>query len=280
MLILENIFRTLPDFKGKRRLGRWLFRNKINTASNIEVVVPSGILYQLPNLKEALAYDIFINGIYEQGTHEFLLQSLPVSGLFLDLGANIGSISIPLLKKRPDLQCIAVEAAPWIFDILENNVQRNSLTGQMRLFNRALWDTADVELPFYSPEDKFGTGSLSPVFTRKSVPVRSITIDDLIEICGVKRVDVIKIDIEGYEYFAFLGARKLLERSDAPDILFEMVDWAQQLAGVNAAAEQEVLRGFGYNIFCWDATLKKWVQSPNQTTGFHMLLASKKSIIK
>lgn len=275
---LENIFRYLPDFRGKRRLGRLLFHRKIKTSRDVNVKVPSGIQYLLPNLQEALAYDIFINGIYEPATHQFFLNRLPPSGLLLDLGANIGSVSIPLLKARRDLTCIAVEAAPWIYRYLQHNVSVNGLEAQVQLHNRALWVESDQQLPFYSSADKFGTGSLSPVFTKESVMVPTITVDDLIRDQGIGRVDMIKIDIEGYEYFAFQGARKLLERADAPEILFEFVDWAQELAGVSPGADQELLRSYGYQIYRYSPEKRKWLYTDNLTTGFHMLLASKKNL--
>jgi hypothetical protein len=34
---LEKLFRSLPDFKGKRRLGRYVFRQKIASGSDVQV---------------------------------------------------------------------------------------------------------------------------------------------------------------------------------------------------------------------------------------------------
>ena len=48
-----------------------------------------------------------------------------------------------------------------------------------------------------------------------------VTIDDTVESLGLDRVDVIKIDIEGYEEHAVLGAARTLER-DRPTVFIEL----------------------------------------------------------
>jgi hypothetical protein len=73
----------------------------------------------LPNLYETISFDIFINGIYESETHKLLESRIPLNGIFLDIGANIGSIILQLCKGRSNLQCLAVEASPWVFNFLE-----------------------------------------------------------------------------------------------------------------------------------------------------------------
>jgi len=63
-------------------------------------------------------------------------------------------------------------------------------------------------------------------------------------------VDFIKIDVEGYEYHVFKGAETTLSRPDAPDILFEFVDWAEEkAAGIAIGDAQRILKSYGYRIF-------------------------------
>jgi FkbM family methyltransferase len=252
MPMLETIFRGLPDFRGKRRLGRYIFNSRIRESADILVRGRGDCSYKLPNLTESLALDIFLNGIYEEDTHSFLVKILPRNGVFLDLGANIGSIAIPLCKKRMDIKCIAVEAAPWIFDYLEFNIKLNGLGRMISPVNKAIADTKGGQLPFYSPRGQFGKGSLSPVFTDKAIMVDRITIDELLCTYSLTTVNVIKIDIEGYEYFAFKGGSELLQSEQAPDIIFEFVDWAEELAGLKQGLAQDLLREWGYKLFLFE----------------------------
>lgn len=116
-----------------------------------------GCKYLLPNIIENIGFDIFINGQYEPEVHSLLLRLIPKNGSFLDLGANIGSIIVPLCKQREDIVAVGVEAAPWIFKYLQENIFRNDLKN-VRLVNNALFNEDDRDLDFFSPADTFGEG--------------------------------------------------------------------------------------------------------------------------
>ncbi|MBK9677728.1 MAG: FkbM family methyltransferase [Saprospiraceae bacterium] len=79
--------------------------------------------------------------------------------------------------------------------------------------------------------------------------VETITIEDLLKSQNIAKIDFIKIDIEGYEYFAFDGSKSTLLDQNAPDILFEFVDWAEDLAGVDKGVAQNFLRECGYQLY-------------------------------
>jgi len=256
---------------------RFLNKDIVQSGKDIRVAGKFGINYILPNLKESISFDIFTNGIYEPETHSFLHNRIPPNGIFLDLGANIGSITLPLLKTRTDLRTVCVEAAPWIFKYLETNINSNRNNQDIVLVNKALHERGGETLSFYSPNDQFGKGSLSPVFTNQAIPVTSVTIEELITEYQLPTVDLIKIDIEGFEYFAFKGGATLLSKTNAPDILFEFVDWAEDRAGLTKGKAQQLLLDNGYTIFNVDKNghLRKMEQVLNN--GYEMLFASKKS---
>ena len=276
---MDSLFRKLPLFKGKERLARFILRNSIAQKRNIWVKGKYNCEYFIPNTIESIGFHIFINGIYEEETSSFLAAHIPENGVFLDLGANIGSITIPLQKKRGDIKIVCVEAAPWIFTYLQKNLARNN-TQNIKAINKVLFYSDNEEVNFYSSDVKFGTGSLSPVFTDKVVKVKTIKIDSLISELGIKKVDMIKIDVEGYEYHVFKGATELLSRQDAPDILFEFVDWAEDKArGINAGDSQRILKEMGYTLFYFKKSMKE-LEAVNGilTKGFFMLFATKRSL--
>lgn len=275
---IANWMRQLPEFKGKQRLARYLYNGYIDKARDIKLIGKLDAVYVLPNLKENVAFEIFINGIYEPATHEFLVNNIPGDGVFLDLGANIGSIAIPLCLKRPDIRCICVEASPWIFDYLQRNIELNKLQQQVTCIHKALFDKDDEQLTFYSPTEKFGKGSLSPVFTQEGVTVSSVKLDTMVQKLGITKVDMLKIDIEGYEYYAFKGGETLLGGRSAPGILFEFVDWAEQAAsGVSKGDAQAILLQYGYRLFrMHDAGMTPLVEGEVIKEGTEMLFGSKR----
>jgi FkbM family methyltransferase len=274
--MLESILRGIPDFKGKRRMAKYLFQNRIRKGKDLMIIGKGDCLYKLPNLSDSLALDIFVNGIYEEETHEFLLTRIETNGLFLDLGANIGSITIPLCKKREDISCVAVEAAPWIFNYLNFNIEINGLKDRVQTVNKAITDQEGGQLPFYSPVEKFGKGSLSPLFTEEAIMVDRVTIDTLLrKFHPGKSVSMIKIDIEGFEYFAFQGGKKLLQSQHAPDIILEFVFWAEEQADVEKGAAQRLLQEWGYNLFLMEGNKLIPLEAP-LIEGGGLIFASKK----
>lgn len=272
---MDTVFRRLPIFRSKARLAKLLLRNVVLKRKNVLIKGRYGCSYLLPNLFETISFNLFVNGIYEPETIAFLRQKLPPGAIFFDLGANIGAITIPLSVLRKDVNVVCVEAAPWLVQYLKENLSNNELPA-IRVINKALYNTDDLELNFYSPKEKFGKGSLSPAFTDVAVKVKTITLDTLVDELNIDRVDLIKIDVEGYERDVFMGGEKLLTSENAPDILFEFVDWAERNAGFAPGDAQALLAEWGYTLFVTSAKGKIYPAPAIITTGSELLFASKK----
>ena len=257
-------------------MAKLLLGNSIAEKKDVLIKGKYGCEYVLPNLLENISFEIFINGIYEEATSDYFARRLPKNGVFLDLGANIGTITIPLRRKRQDARIVCVEAAPWLFGYLQNNLTRNKFT-DVTAINKALYFKDNETLDFYSPDEKFGKGSLSPVFTKEGVKVTTITLDTLVKEAGLPGVDIIKIDVEGYEYHVFQGGSALLSGPNAPDILFEFADWAEELAGLKKASAQMILKNYGYSLFEFDEKGGLHALEGIMPEGNAMLLATKRS---
>lgn len=274
---MESLFRNLPDFIGKRRLAKILFNQKLTSSSEVLVKGKFSCSYYLPNLTENIGFDIFVNGVYEEKIINNLNKLIPINGGYLDLGANIGAVLIPLCKKRPDIRAIAVEAAPWIYQYLKKNIRLNELAN-IGYVNNALFDKDNIKMDFFSPQDKYGKGSLSPVFSRDAIQVLSKKVDTIIREREFGVVNAIKADVEGFEYYVFKGAEELLEKEDAPDIVFEFVDWAEKLAmGLSPGAAQRKLVGLGYVLYAMEKN-KLVKLNGILETGSADLFATKKKI--
>lgn len=217
----------------------------VSKRTNFPVNTKAGRFY-LPNLKDMISIDLFINGYYEKGLVNMLESNIPENGVFIDVGANIGSISIPLSRMRPDIRIIAVEASPWIFDILKKNVVLNNRTN-ITAVNYAVFSESGKILPMYAPKDLFGKGSLKAVYTEEAEMVETITIDDLKKKMDLPAIHYIKVDVEGFEASVFSGMTELSE-SDKPKVIFEFSEWAEMAAGFNACEAQSVILSKGYKI--------------------------------
>jgi len=275
-LMIEQILNKLPPFKGKQRLARSIFKTRIATSSDLVIEGKYNCRYLVPNIKENIGFELFVDGIYEQETIELILKKLPVNAVFLDIGANIGAISVPVCKRRNDINAIGVEASKKVYGYLKKNIANNGIKNCL-LINKAVSDADGQIVNFFSPDDLYGKGSMAAVFTSNSEDIETITIDTLFDIHKLTVVDLIKIDVEGFEYFAFKGGEKLLMSKNAPDILFEFVDWAEALTKTCKPGDaQELLLKYGYSLWEFGTNNKlKQIDSP-VTKGSFMIWASKR----
>ena len=267
MILLQKIFSRLPKFKGKWRLARLLIPNQVSKRS---FKTKNGIKYLVPNLIENVAFELYIDGIYEKDTIDYICNFLPINGVFIDVGANIGAICIEVAHRRPDVTVHAFEAAPSVFKYLEANKNSNALKN-LEVYNLAIHERGGESLPFYSPKDLNGKGSFAPVFTSTPEMVTTVRLDDFI-IQNQLRPDFIKIDVEGFEVLILKSLSSFLKENTNCEILFEFVDWAEMEAGFEAGSAQLYLKNLGYQLFKFsDQTL--FINSLKK--GFEMISARK-----
>ena len=70
--------------------------------------------------------------------------------MYIDIGANIGSVAIPLCKRRPDIHCFAIEASDWVYKYLVTNTKQNKLGQTVICINEAMADIAEGYVSFYT----------------------------------------------------------------------------------------------------------------------------------
>ena len=129
---------------------------------------------------------------------------------------------------------------------------------------------------FYeAPPSHFGMGSLGPQFGTEPVSVAARSLDRILAEESIACVDILKVDVEGFEAAVFRGAQQLLNGSSPPLVVFEFCDWAEARSGEPIGTAQRVLTAFGYRIYrCRDFLSR--VQRPAPcviTSGFVTLVA-------
>lgn len=126
----------------------------------------------------------------------------------LDLGANIGSFALRVLRHCPSAQVASVEAANDTFQILKGNRELNP-SARWQVFNNGIWGQ-DGPLRL----DRRGS-SLSHRVTEGEGDdaIDGIALPTLVAKLGWEAIDLIKMDIEGGELAAVPVAASVLERS-------------------------------------------------------------------
>lgn len=242
--------RALPSrFVGKARVGRLILGSRLQS-SDIVVECGKGGRFLVPCLREPVAFELLINGAYESETLALLLRAASGNGVFVDVGANIGAFTVPLAKQLNCGTVVAIEASPTVYPYLARNIELNDLRN-VRLHHCAALDHDLDTVAFYeASKDHFGMGALAAQFSGKAVSVTARTLDSILAEDGIDKVDILKVDVEGFEGRVFAGAMKLLTGSRAPTIIFEFCDWAERrVQNARIGHAQRFLQDLGYSIY-------------------------------
>jgi len=243
------IMSALPNrIPGRMRVARTLL--DLVAGDGEAVIRRAGLQYRVPSLREPIAVGIVARGVYEPETIDFVLRELPDDGLFVDVGANIGAITLPVANAKPRARILAVEASDRVFAALTWNIRANGLNNVMPVC--AFAGENDLgKVPFYEPPArKFGQGSIGPQFHDAPKRVSKRAIDALLVEYDLPIPDVVKIDIEGAEAMALRGMERALTHGQkGPVVLFEFNNWAEdRIPGQNAGDSQRFLLEHGYKL--------------------------------
>jgi FkbM family methyltransferase len=183
--------------------------------------------------------DLFINGTQDFAKFETACRLLRDAGVapvttLIDVGANIGTICIPAIKRGLVRRAIAVEALPDIARLLRANVVLNDLTAAITIVTAAVGARAGeiIEMSV----NRANQGDNRVVSGRGDRPdadqfdhtvrVTSTTIDDLLP--GGTDGTLIWMDIQGYEGIALTGARRSL--TGTPPLVLEFCPFLMRQA--------------------------------------------------
>jgi FkbM family methyltransferase len=189
--------------------------------------------------------------IYWRGLREFEPQTVPQfielarkSRYILDIGANSGLYSVLACAANPSARVIAWEPIRALAEKVRRNISINNFGSRCEVRQCAV-SSAEGEADFYISDDST-MSSLSSSnaslhgHNTTSVKVSLECLDRALP--GDFPVDLIKIDVEGYEFEALAGGRAILDRW-RPKIIFEC------LPNSNSDQIEALLRGIGYTIY-------------------------------
>ncbi|MCK0098073.1 FkbM family methyltransferase [Qipengyuania sp. S6317L1] len=170
------------------------------------------------------------DGYFDRAITDMIRECLKPGMTFLDIGANFGTYTlIGADAVGHEGRVIAVEPAGEIGYLLKENVAMNGYGGTTSVERCAVGDEPG-RLTLYEFSSRQGGNTVIPVVAQaaqetygetvntRDVPCR--TLDEIVESHGLERVDLMKIDVEGFEYQAFLGARGML-KAHRPRIIME-----------------------------------------------------------
>jgi len=217
--LLQIVARQRWLRKGLReRVLRWFCPPE--SAPDIAIEVPFfGRIYR-GRLRNYIDWTVFFYGAYEREILMLMREILRAraDSIFMDVGANLGQHTL----FAADVAAVVHAFEPFgparaaLEDKLRINAIRNVEVHAVGLGERR------STLPFFPPQgSNQGTGSFlaeSASVNGEPIPLPIISGDDVG--LGLGRLDLVKIDVEGYEGAVLSGLRRTLERH-RPVVLFE-----------------------------------------------------------
>ena len=208
-----------------------------------------------------VAKKLLNDGEYSQ--HEIKLASrfLKKDSHCLVLGGHIGSLVVPLAKLCKDL--IVFEANPDSIKLLNKNLLLNKIYN-VQTYNKAV-NHENKLLKFLVSKDNSGGSKRFPLIRASGYfydNPREISVDGIVldKFLKHKSFDLIFVDIEGSEYFAFKGMQKIFKQSKV--LITEFVPHhLKYVASVSVADFWDTLEPHFKYLYIPES--KKFFENPN-----------------
>lgn len=137
-------------------------------------------------------YQVFCELHYDIG---FYLKDAPKT--IIDAGANVGYASLYFSEKYPEAKIVAVEPAIQNFEVLTENLSNYD---NVKTLQAGVW-YKDEKLNIKDPDS--ATASFEMEASSDEAALQGYTVNSIMEKAGFSNVDLLKMDIEGAEYFLF-----------------------------------------------------------------------------
>ncbi|WP_187774796.1 FkbM family methyltransferase [Pedobacter sp. BS3] len=170
---------------------------------------------------------------------------------FIDVGANIGLLSSLLLEKLDIKNLFLFEPGNHQFKFLERSFKPLE---KATVYNVAVGSTTQiVDFYVHHPIHTSGDGIVDTqrAGKTKKVKVNQVSLDNWWQDTGQPKIDLLKIDVEGYEYNVLLGARILIQNTK-PEIYLEINPKNLKHQSHTLTDLLKLLKEFNYEVFDLD----------------------------
>lgn len=213
-----------------------------------------GVSWDL-DLREGIDLSIFLTGSFQRRVAETCIRLLPPGGIAFDIGANMGSVTVPLSKAvSKSGKIFAIEPTLYPFIRLKKNLAINSVDSNL---------VVPLQLFLSSGVDEFIPSALQsswkvsgenvgahpvhfgvPQSTEGAV---SSSLDLLVNKLGLCRLDLIKIDVDGAEDDVLAGGAASIIRY-TPSIVIEVAPYTLVERNLHPLAPLLQLQKLGYKF--------------------------------
>lgn len=177
----------------------------------------------------SVAPHLMMSGKWEEGITTVFQALVNEGDTVLDVGANFGFFGVVAGSELGSGgRLMFVEANPILIPYIKKSLSVNGLVKKSVIVQKAVSNKKGIA-PFNFLEDVWGSSGMQELPkewqeiypTHEVIDVETDTIDAICKQAGITSANVIKIDIEGYENFAFEGMGNLIKNSPELKVFLE-----------------------------------------------------------
>lgn len=243
--VITNVARKILPLSLKRYIGKYL----------LSIEEEGGIThteeFKFITIPDRVFLQVVYDGIFEPSLTNIIEKYISKEDTCVDVGANFGWFSIYMGSRCNHV--IAYEPAERIYNILLQNVELNLLSNKVESRKIAIGNE-EGNITFVIEGDAKSESALGYVTSDNNIKhehtetVQITTLDKDLE-RFFNNIALMKIDTEGNEYYAFLGAKNILSGDHPPVIITEANRGS--LARNNSTREElcSTLVSLGYSLY-------------------------------
>ncbi|MEP7124747.1 MAG: FkbM family methyltransferase [Byssovorax sp.] len=248
-----GFLRHAPFDRGKVRMMSALWKPLSFGQHEREARLTTGQIRMTCDISGHVQRSLYFLGGFEQENCAQWLTFVARAQVIFDVGANVGLYSLLAAVMNPRASVHAFEPTPDLHAKIVGNAGLNGVAeritaNQVAIGRKSGAAFINQERGRSGDNDGMNFVTVEPGATWS----RRITLCSLDDYCaerGIKRIDLMKMDVEGYEAEALLGARRLLEKKAIRVLLLELLGWSAERAGHTEAEVLEILWGAGYHLY-------------------------------
>ena len=244
----------IGKYKTVQKGGRWI--RSLLKSNFVEIEGHKMHLDPLDSLK------LSINKSYEEFETKLVKDIIKDGNIVVDIGANIGYFTLIFARLVGEKgKVFAFEPEPNNFNLLKKNIEINGYKN-VNLINKAVSNKSG-KIKLYIDNVNYGGHSLiAEIPNRQSIEIESIKLDDFFS--ANKKIDFIKIDVEGAELEVLKGMSNLLNQKDDIKILLEFNPLMLKSFGVTTQEYVNLLIRFNFKIYELDKKTENLKQIKSQ----------------
>lgn len=248
---VQSYVRYFPINKGKQRLVTQSTKRFPLNEKRLAKLRFNDIQMEC-DLTKHIQKQLFFFGEYEREESQLWVDFARDSSTIFDIGANVGLYSLLAASVNSNAFVYAFEPTPMLQSILKKNILINEIDNIIVNPVAVSDESGDIFLNTCTGGDGSNEGMNFVSHTQVqevTEVVQALTIDDYCQQNGIETIDLMKMDIEGGEFRALLGAQKMLVNKEIRIILMELIEWAANRSGSSCNEIKQLLFDSGYKMF-------------------------------